>query len=1729
MADPEVTIPLTTGAPNAPTPPDPVVAQNRQMWADRMTHARQSGASWDQIHADIGRRMVAARTAGATDQQLQREMGFNNPDEMVASMQQDTHEHLAATKPTSLVDAFVGGLTHSSLAALIGVTPTQDIHAGDSHSAAISSAIGETVGDLPASILGGMGGALAGAGGGAVAGGGPENVPADAGGGFIGAAVGATALPQLIKSERQRFVDALFSGQIHSAADFLRIQGDVTVDTAKAGLVGAATAGMGRVVAPLARRMGAGRLATAVATVGAESATMTAAQAALAGKMPSMEDFIDSSITVGAMHTGMHFGPKALAAVRTRLQQNYVDTGESPTDAAARAMRDPAFRSSLIGQPRPEVPPGSSTAAVHPPAARQPGVLPGPHTPTSTDTFTVPRAVGSFDAAVPWILQHEGGMTTDQGGLTNFGISHNANPDVDIAHLTRQDAIALYHARYWTAIDADHLPDNMKLAAFDSAVNEGVGATRSWLREAGGDLQAFMRLRAERYARLARSGKYTEAQVRSWGNRMRDLGASDGMAGVVERGTAHVGEEFSPEDAAHLDLEAKPSEGETISAPRPEPTIDRSNEGNPLDILGLVRRPPPPPGAPPPPIPKSEDGPMPSADPVATVLSRQGEITDPSWIDKLRGTLKDIYLEMFNGKHSIHVLANALHAGGPIDDARNPEFLHRLAELTDTPSEYAIEIGMLGLDGSKTKTRGLRALMMQGKGAAGRADHRNFMAYLMSKFAVEKAAQGKETGISRPDAEEVVRRFEAGGTTPAGEDLDAHAARIGTKINVVGNGAMMQKYGPHFDITNNVIRMPNMTDEEYVTKYGATRETIKAHEMGHAIAASLGRNILHPDWSHLSERDQQLLGDDLHVASLRFKPEMWADKNKLNQAHYNKPAELMADAIATWMTDPTARSKMPDFQRILEREMGPKFDIEKTLGAIPERWGTDMQQRASEIQDWQNGTLRWLRDAGIISSDSYRRWNAFNEARIPGFRIQEGERPGVGAPGATVFNPVKEFKGSDKEFEPIYANMQKEAYMRFQLAKTNEANLAVADAAEMLGTGSKRPVANYDAMKTLAQLGHAGIDDDVIGSVARQLLSDGTIRKDEVPIFRDGKLEAWKFDDPDLVRTLRGYDKVTIGTIGKIVATATNLFRKGIVLPPTFALKLATYDLQFQTIFNPDARNAVLGFMQGMGHTLGKSEVWDEWMRSGGAEKVFDGMSRDAAIKARLAEVNGPKSIQGAMASGLWNGVRTPFRMLSAWGRTISQFQRVGRFAQGREAGESMTRAAVASTEAAFHRPGFGGPYSRAINQVVPFFTAHLNGLEKTTRALLGGALGDTNTTVLGTKYNAANAWMKGAAIITVPMMLQWFHDRDKEWYKAIPAWQKGMGFWMHFGGDAAGNHGTTVAIPYPPLASLIFGEIPRRAMEQFFDDNPHAWDDFGKSAFLSLMPPGTITGMSIMQPIIEGATNHSFLQDAPLVSDETRAHTGAAEQGVEYSSAAAKALARFADDMPLTHLHLGWSPPIIDNYIREWGGSLGAMANWTATQLSHAGQRNAAPATSVSDWPMVSSWTSRYPSASSAPLEQFYRTSATLTQTHNSINEMIRMGDWNHFKELVDHASPTAVAYQQFRLQNDAPPNVDTSRYADYLAQRSSQADGQALELIKEAEKAMHQAHDYARSVYENPDLTASDKRQMLDATNATVQMMSERANEVFDRALIGTSRPGHSAQQPVPEQFQFTPPDQQ
>ena len=85
----------------------------------------------------------------------------------------------------------------------------------------------------------------------------------------------------------------------------------------------------------------------------------------------------------------------------------------------------------------------------------------------------------NFLKAIEIVLAFEGGETVtenpnDPGGLTKWGISQRSHPNLDIRHLSRATALEIYYNEYWSKVNAELLPYNVALCAFDTSVNCGV-------------------------------------------------------------------------------------------------------------------------------------------------------------------------------------------------------------------------------------------------------------------------------------------------------------------------------------------------------------------------------------------------------------------------------------------------------------------------------------------------------------------------------------------------------------------------------------------------------------------------------------------------------------------------------------------------------------------------------------------------------------------------------------------------------------------------------------------------------------------------------------------------------------------------------------------------------------------------------------------------------------------------------------------------------------------------------------------------------------------------------------------------------------------------------------------------------------------------------------------------------------------------------------------------------
>lgn len=97
----------------------------------------------------------------------------------------------------------------------------------------------------------------------------------------------------------------------------------------------------------------------------------------------------------------------------------------------------------------------------------------------------------NFDQAFHELLGHEGGYSdhpNDPGGETMWGITKQSAAAAGYTGAMRdmpvEFAKAVYRRRYWDSVRADELPEGVRYAVFDAAVNSGISQASRWLQRA---------------------------------------------------------------------------------------------------------------------------------------------------------------------------------------------------------------------------------------------------------------------------------------------------------------------------------------------------------------------------------------------------------------------------------------------------------------------------------------------------------------------------------------------------------------------------------------------------------------------------------------------------------------------------------------------------------------------------------------------------------------------------------------------------------------------------------------------------------------------------------------------------------------------------------------------------------------------------------------------------------------------------------------------------------------------------------------------------------------------------------------------------------------------------------------------------------------------------------------------------------------------------------------------
>ena len=705
----------------------------------------------------------------------------------------------------------------------------------------------------------------------------------------------------------------------------------------------------------------------------------------------------------------------------------------------------------------------------------------------------------------------------------------------------------------------------------------------------------------------------------------------------------------------------------------------------------------------------------------------------------------------------------------------------------------------------------------------------------------------------------------------------------------------------------------------------------------------------------------------------------------------------------------------------------------------------------TELVEYQDTLLRYLRDSGVIAPRDFARMKQANRDYVPFYRVFESEQGKGAGKGLEAKQPIKAIKGSWRDIVDPLESIVKNTYLFINMAERNGVGRALVDLANSReGMGKfvdkipipmrKQKVGVDEVLDKWSEK----IDDPHIKEMLKEMnLSEETVsifrpsafvpKENVISVWRQGKRELYEVS-PDIARAFQALDKETTNTIIRLMSYPARWLRAGATLAPEFIARNPIRDQFSAFVYSKYNFIPVYDMAKGIFHVAKGDELYWQWRKSGGEHSMLVSLDREYLQK------NLEKIMQGKM-EGMKDLVKNPVEALRVLSELGEAATRVGEFGKGiKQEGttkEGMLEAAFSSREVTLDFAKIGAK-TKAVNAIIAFWNAQVQGTDRMVRAF---------------KDRPLETSLKVIAGITLPSVLLAAANHDDERWKEIPQWQKDL-FWIVMTKEHI------YRIPKPFEIGIVFGTMPERMVEHILNKNPRAFDGLLKS-IASGAAPGIIP--TAAAPFLENWANKSFFTDRPIVP-RSKEGLPSQYQYQPYTTEAAKkigdVLSRIAgDDSSMS------SPAKIENTIRGLSGGLGTHALRLADySLRKAGllPDKIKPSPTLSDIPFIKAFAVRYPAADAESIQRFYDGYGIIKKKLAASRQLIKEFEGEKARELL----------------------------------------GGGIIRLDKIEKALQRSQQLIDFAYANPTMTSEDKRQLIDKTYLLMIEIAKKGNLVLEKA---------------------------
>lgn len=482
----------------------------------------------------------------------------------------------------------------------------------------------------------------------------------------------------------------------------------------------------------------------------------------------------------------------------------------------------------------------------------------------------------------------------------------------------------------------------------------------------------------------------------------------------------------------------------------------------------------------------------------------------------------------------------------------------------------------------------------------------------------------------------------------------------------------------------------------------------------------------------------------------------------------------------------------------------------------------------------------------------------------------------------------------------------------------------------------------------------------------------GSVGPNEFVYYRDGKFEIWKAHDENLVRMMRMTWPGKINPFVDAAIRVAGMVRAGV----TTAL-----DFPARNIFQSQLGAAVLAehstfpfsdFMHGVMGVFKGSDKYREFERMGGAGTAITDIDVNYIKKDVGRLFNDTGTIDAVT-----NVMKHPIDAMRTLSHMLDAASRLGMFDRLTQQGVDPLKAAMLARKGNIdYGEGFANPGIQTYSRMVAFMSASWKDLQQITQSVAS---------------NPKRVAILGASILTMPTilnyMMNWMADQalpDGDKYQDLPRWMRDQ-YWVFppiFGVRLKLKRPYTVAVP--------FALLPERMMDWLATNDPH-FGEWVPAALTLALPPWL---PNIALPIAEQYSNKSMVTGAPLVPASLEKASGYMQYKAD-TTETAKALTRLIGPAALNLADA--SPIVIDNYIREWGGTMPmAILKIFETPIKDPGR----PKT-LADMPFLGSFFVRNP-VGGQRVDDFYEKYNNVVAAKEDLRLAIERNDITEIKDAT-------------------------------------------------------------------------------------------------------------------------------